>query len=96
MAMRLNFAKFLLNGGCGYVLKPPHMRAADTRTSGGSLNSGGGGVAGGGAEALGYDSSEETADAAGDAGRTPLIGICTIGGRSTAMWHGEQQPHPQA
>ena len=34
-AMQINNAKFLANGGCGYVLKPPYLRL---QSSGGSLS----------------------------------------------------------
>ena len=50
--MRLNLAKFLLNGSCGYVLKPPHLHrkqppqpalTPSRRDSGDSFCGGGGG-----------------------------------------------------
>jgi len=44
--MRLNFAKFLANGSCGFVLKPPGMRRAALEKAAAAS---GGGVASGAA-----------------------------------------------
>ena len=79
--MRLNFAKFLANGSCGFVLKPPGMRRAALEKA--AAASGGGAALGAASGAASSAASGAASGAASSAASALMAGMGHLAATAT-------------